>query len=321
VVTPHDHTVLFYDHDPEIVSIVAAYARDGLDQGDTVLLIATPAHREAILQSLRDDGVDVAALAGRGALDLRDARTVLEELRPDGRLDLSSFDRLFGAIVTAATARGGRIRIFGEIVTLLWQEGDVAAALQLEDAWNLVLRGRAASLLCSYPTALLPVAGLGEIRQTCALHSDVHAPATYGSPRPLPEDPGAKVADLATSQRTEVFVPTTAAVTAARRFVDATLEHWNLDHLAGDALLLVSEMATNAVLHAESPFRVFLHHSPGVLHLSVRDAQRGWFEQGNPTAVEVNGRGVSIVGALASRWGCDAVADGKLVWAELPTGP
>lgn len=315
-----DHAVIFYDHDAEIVSAVAAYTHEGLQLGDRVLLIATVAHHAAVITALREHGVDVADAIARGRLDLRDARRTLDSYRATGELDLVAFEEGMRAVVASATSDGARLRVFGEMVTQLWEEGDVAGAVHLEAAWNGVLTGQEAGLLCSYPAALLGSTGLSELHETCALHSEILAPSTYGSPRPLPDDPGTQVADLVTDQLTEVFVPTGAAVTAARRFVSATLEQWGLDQVAPDALLVVSEMATNAVLHAESPFRVFIHHSSGVLHLSVRDAQRGWFEQGSPTAAEVNGRGVSIVEAVATRWGCDAVADGKVVWAELSTG-
>lgn len=320
---PHDHAVLFYDHGSEIVSAVAAYVHEGLQAGDTVLLIVTEGRHAAVTESLQARGVDVLDARAAGRLDVRDARTTLDGLRTDGQIDLEAFEATMGAVVAAATAGETRLRIYGEMVTLLWEEGAVADAVHLESAWNDVLAERDVSLLCSYPTALLAPTGLSGVRATCLLHSEVLAPTAYRSPPPvtdaqdLDKDRGTEVT---TAQRTEVFVPTTTAVTAARRFVGATLEHWGLDDLVPDALLLVSEMATNAVLHAGSPFRVFVHRSPGVLHLSVRDAQRGWFEQGTPSAVEVNGRGVSIVEALADRWGCDAVSDGKVVWAELPTG-
>ena len=320
VAAPHDHAVIFHDHDSEIVSAVAAYAHEGLQDGDAVLLLMTAAHREAVTASLLDHGVVVEALTASGVLDLRDAAGTLDHFRTGGTVDFAAFEVEMTAVIDAATAGDRRLRVFGEMVTLLWEEGDVGSAVHLESVWNDVIDSRRMELLCSYPTALLASAALSEVHETCALHSEVTAPTGYGSPRPLPADPGALVADLSTAQRTEVFVPTTTAVTAARRFVDATLEHWELQQVAPDALLLVSEMATNAVLHAGSPFRVFLHHSPGVLHLSVRDAQRGWFEHGTPSDAAVNGRGVSIVEAVATHWGCDAVSDGKVVWAELPTG-
>ncbi|WP_406830690.1 MEDS domain-containing protein [Pedococcus sp. KACC 23699] len=330
--------MLFYDHESEIVSAVAAYVHEGLQAGDTVLLVTTEGHHQAVIESLQDRGVDVLGARAAGRLDLRDARTMLDSLRTGGQLDLEAFEAAIGAVIAAATAVGTHLRIYGEMVGLLWEEGAVSDAVALEGAWNGVLAGLEASLLCAYPTALLAPTGLSGVRETCLLHSEVLAPTAYRSPGPVTDtlkpdretdgapdgetDEGSDespVTEAATAQRTEVFVPTTTAVTAARRFVGATLEHWGLDHLVPDALLLVSEMATNAVLHAGSPFRVFIHRSPGVLHLSVRDAQRGWFEQGTPSAVEVNGRGVSIVEALADRWGCDAVSDGKVVWAELPT--
>jgi hypothetical protein len=60
---------------------------------------------------------------------------------------------------------------------------------------------------------------------------------------------------------------------------------------------------------------------PQVLRLSVGDRSPSSPNERTPEGDRLSGRGLSIVAALASRWGCAAGTDGKIVWAELPTAP
>jgi hypothetical protein len=80
---------------------------------------------------------------------------------------------------------------------------------------------------------------------------------------------------------------------------------------------VASELATNAVLHADSPFRVSVDRSIGVVCIAIQDAVEGLAEQQPPSRDEMTGRGMAIVNALSRRWGCDALPAGKVVWAEL----
>jgi anti-sigma regulatory factor (Ser/Thr protein kinase) len=109
-----------------------------------------------------------------------------------------------------------------------------------------------------------------------------------------------------------------ASVPAARRFVRSTLQSWELDQLVEAAVLVVSELATNAVLHARSSFlvRLTVDHR-GALRVEVVDAstkrpQRRPFTPGSTT-----GRGLSIVEDLVSDWGVEPVEGGKVVWVEI----
>jgi anti-sigma regulatory factor (Ser/Thr protein kinase) len=99
------------------------------------------------------------------------------------------------------------------------------------------------------------------------------------------------------------------------------LEGWGLadhDDLLDTAVLLVSELATNALLHSASHFRLTLSAAHGVLRCEVTDTGRR-----TPQVLEAgcaeSGRGMFLVEALARRWGCHQDGTGKTVWFELGT--
>jgi len=109
------------------------------------------------------------------------------------------------------------------------------------------------------------------------------------------------------------------AVATSRRFVAEMLIAWDLDHVVEDASLIVSELATNAVMHARSNFTVLLSYEAGTLCISVRDGSAAVPSMKHGPATVISGRGLRVVAGIARRWGTDRDGAGKLVWAELPT--
>lgn len=105
----------------------------------------------------------------------------------------------------------------------------------------------------------------------------------------------------------------------ARRFVTQTLRAWNLGRVLDDALLIASELATNAVTHAESPCRLRLSLTDTSLRIDVTDTGQGTPEPQPESFTEEHGRGLHLVAALTTAWGLDVIpGEGKVVWAELP---
>lgn len=115
------------------------------------------------------------------------------------------------------------------------------------------------------------------------------------------------------------FRSESAAVPDARRFA---IEAWHGlrepgEEVNGGMPLVVSELATNAVLHTGGGFTVTLAHDDDVLRVSVADG-----ESEHPAPVDsersmLGGRGLRIVDLLADRWGVDDLGDGKAVWVEF----
>lgn len=113
------------------------------------------------------------------------------------------------------------------------------------------------------------------------------------------------------------FGPSATAPRAARHFVTGVLGNCGAARLSDSAALVVTELATNAVLHAASEFEVVLHASPACVRISVADCSPH-----PPAPVHVPpsataGRGLEIVSSVADRWGTECRAGGKVVWAEL----
>ena len=90
------------------------------------------------------------------------------------------------------------------------------------------------------------------------------------------------------------------------------------EELVHQAQLVVSELATDAVIHSGAPFLLRVRHDPRCLRIEVEDASGTLpWEMGPGT---MSGQGLRIVEALASHWGAERRGEGKVVWAEL-TGP
>jgi DNA-binding NarL/FixJ family response regulator len=126
------------------------------------------------------------------------------------------------------------------------------------------------------------------------------------------------------SEQAEIDLPLALTSAAeARRFVTRTAAGWTLDQdLLDDALLVVSELAANGVTHGRSALRVKVSLKPAALRIEVSDRGRGTPEPQPPSQTEEHGRGLHMIGKLASAWGMESMGGaGKLVWAELPRHP
>jgi anti-sigma regulatory factor (Ser/Thr protein kinase) len=110
-----------------------------------------------------------------------------------------------------------------------------------------------------------------------------------------------------------------ASVSAARQFVTDCLVEAGATSVIDEARLLISELATNAIVHAATDFSVSVHISAGRVYVEVRD--------GDPTAIviepdlvrldEPGGHGLRIVGRLAGEWGTRVEEHGKVVWFSV----
>ncbi len=300
-----DHALSFYADDAELVATIAAFFADGFAAGETIAVVATAEHRSALEHALLQLGVPHRHLRDPIRYRPFDAAEVLKELMPDGEL----VEEQFHARLTTLLGPG-HTRVFGEMVALLWADGDVASAIRLEELWNEAGELARFSLLCSYPRSVLDDknGGIAEVTGVCAAHSLVAGPAWYADP-PAP--------GLGTGPRSsDIYLPVPEAVAAARSFVIGTLPLACAD-LVQDAALVASEIVTNAVLHGDSAFRVHVTCDSLGVRIAVEDAQGGVVVPRIAEPEALNGRGLVIVEALSTRWGWEPHAGGKVVWAEL----
>lgn len=104
----------------------------------------------------------------------------------------------------------------------------------------------------------------------------------------------------------------------AREFARAALAEWGASEILDDTLLVVSEMVTNAVVHARSNCAVRLSVSPLSLRVEVIDHGAGTPDPLPPSLTQAHGRGLHLIDALSAAWGVEPeTGGGKMVWAEL----
>jgi hypothetical protein len=108
----------------------------------------------------------------------------------------------------------------------------------------------------------------------------------------------------------------------ARAFVRAACADWQLDQIRDDATIVVSELVTNAVLHAGTACRLTLRYDAFGLTIAVRDYRPDRVPEPPPVDPEPPQRlsGLLIVAALTREWGIMPRTDDKSVWALLPIG-
>jgi anti-sigma regulatory factor (Ser/Thr protein kinase) len=110
-----------------------------------------------------------------------------------------------------------------------------------------------------------------------------------------------------------------ASVAAARAFVRGRLAAWQASGLEQAASIVVSELVSNAVVHARSPFRLHVALAHGTLTLEVGDDSSQPPVRTPPGPHAETGRGLEVVQALSAGWGYRPAEPppGKVVWAEI----
>lgn len=109
-----------------------------------------------------------------------------------------------------------------------------------------------------------------------------------------------------------------ASSAVARQFTREALESWQLHPLVDDALVVVSEMVNNAILHASTGCELALSVNALALRIEVADLGGGTPDPLPPSDTRTHGRGLHLVDAIAAAWGVQPrPGGGKVVWAEL----
>ena len=174
-----NHVVHFYEADAALLEAVATFCGDALLAGDVAVVIATAEHRAGIAERLRARGLFDAPGDQERYLAL-DAAETLSCFFVDGRVDASNFAQVVGGIIAGAAEHGREVNIFGEMVALLIERGDLAAAVHLEELWNDLRQSHDFSLLCAYPMEGFSGEARGELfRDVCEAHAHVIPAESY----------------------------------------------------------------------------------------------------------------------------------------------
>lgn len=168
------HDVQFYRTDDYLTSAVVEFLGDGIRAGQPVIVIATEAHRRAFAERLRIKGLDPdEVFSGRLAVWL-DARETLSAFMEGGLPNRELFFATVGSVFERLLAKRYYlvVRAFGEMVDVLFKDGNAEGAVLLEQYWNELANQYKYSLLCGYSMEnFLHEAGVAGFRRVCDHHT------------------------------------------------------------------------------------------------------------------------------------------------------
>jgi PAS domain S-box-containing protein len=184
--TERAHVVQFYSDDEFLLNDLSRFIGTALGAGDAAVVLCTKAHRLGLERRLRARGFDVPAAVRKGRYVPLDAAETLQKFMLAGSPDPVRFNQVLSAVITraraAAEGSNQRVVAFGEMVSLLWAEGNKDAALRLEQLWNDLAETEAFSLRCAYPLPGFNRTEHGDaFLQICQQHSAVIPGESYTS--------------------------------------------------------------------------------------------------------------------------------------------
>lgn len=181
---PGDHFLRLYDHDDELIDALRLFVAHGIGRGESVVLVISRPHRVELERTLIEQGFPIRELLEISRVIVVEAEGVLPRLLRDGLPDAARFRSfLVNALVDAESGvPGRRIRIFGELVDLLWRSGNLEAAIALEALWNEALLDRRFSLFCAYGLPEPDARATPFPPAICAAHGHVFDPTARHRP-------------------------------------------------------------------------------------------------------------------------------------------
>jgi len=172
-IAPCDHMVQVYETEKIFLDTLEGFAGTGFLANDSVVIIATSSHLDELNARLRSQGFDLNALTAADQYIPIDAEDLLSILLVDGWIDEGIFNSFISDIVNRAKQRNGKVRAFGEMVAVLWGQGNCGATVQLENLWNQLHGKSPFTLFCAYPKTGFTQSASDSIDIICKQHGKV----------------------------------------------------------------------------------------------------------------------------------------------------
>lgn len=157
--SPAVHSVHVYDGISSLVGRLCGITGSALKIGNAVLVVARPEVRDGLVHELSATGIDLRDHARKDLFSMYDAGAMLAQFMVEGRPDPDLFNQCIGSVLQqarkASRSKDGGLTVFGEMVAVLWAEGNRTGALELERLWNNALSQNVFHLHCGYPRSFL----------------------------------------------------------------------------------------------------------------------------------------------------------------------
>jgi hypothetical protein len=144
------HVVHFYQEDFELISNLSAFISEGISNGENCIVVATASHIEELQKHFSPELQELIN-SNKHLLLLMDADKTLTTIMEKDRISTRLFDNNVRNQIKEVASTGMPLRIFGEMVAILWRNGHAQDVDRLEKLWNSLLEDYTVNLYCAYP--------------------------------------------------------------------------------------------------------------------------------------------------------------------------
>lgn len=170
-IAPCDHLVQIYEDDHIFLDSLEGFANTGIIAGDSVIIIATAEHLNALENRLFARGLDITALIAGDQYIPLNAEDALSKFMVNGWPDERLFNYFVKELIVRARRGSRQVRAFGEMVAILWAQGFNGATVHLEHLWEKFCSTEAFCLFCAYPKSGFTRNANTSLSDICTAHS------------------------------------------------------------------------------------------------------------------------------------------------------
>nr|WP_294924396.1 MEDS domain-containing protein [uncultured Flavobacterium sp.] len=172
-IAPCDHLVQIYENESHFLNTLEGFAGSGILSGDSVIVIAKQIHLDQLQERLSNHNIDVESLTKENLYIPLEANEVLSKFMVNGWPDEKLFNNLIFEILGRARENGRKVRAFGEMVAILWEQGNNGATVRLENLWHNLHALDKFSIYCAYPKSGFTRPYENSISEICKAHSKI----------------------------------------------------------------------------------------------------------------------------------------------------
>ncbi|MCJ8163364.1 MEDS domain-containing protein [Pontibacter sp. E15-1] len=180
-VAPCSHVLQLYEDDEALLNLLEDFAVGGFSVDDTVMVIATPEHLAELKRRLREDGLDLEKLCSSNKFIAISADEMLSRFMREGMPDEQLFIQAVTGVFDNVRNSKRHIRVFGEMVAILWEQNNREATIRLENMWNAFFEKESFALFCAYPKSEFSNEAASSLSCICSAHAKIIS--NVGAPR------------------------------------------------------------------------------------------------------------------------------------------
>jgi hypothetical protein len=171
--SPCDHLVHIYEEDEIFLDMLAGFVAEGIRAEETVVVVASQTHLNALTNLLESFLIKPHLLKAVGRYIPLNAEEALSKFMVNNWPDKILFEKFISDILVKARKNNRRVRVFGEMVAVLWSHGLQDATIQLEQLWDDFCKKEDFCVFCAYPKKGFTDGVHNSIMNLCNLHSHV----------------------------------------------------------------------------------------------------------------------------------------------------